>query len=165
VESREATWRKPLATEATSREATCGCPALPEGVDSTRKNGLTFLAPLTYPLIIEELRPEDTPRGRFSFPHIADSGPAAGHPAARVSTDPPYIRESHHGPRLSRRARSKPGRSTTVNAQRPPAQGSANELPGVSISIRHHHRSAKSITVVQWLTLLKAFGRMIFSPC
>ena len=36
-----------------------------ERTDSTTKNGLTFLAPLTYPLIIEELRPEETPRGRF----------------------------------------------------------------------------------------------------
>ena len=33
---------------------------------------MTFLAPLTYPLSIEELRPEDTPRGRFCFHDIAD---------------------------------------------------------------------------------------------
>ena len=29
---------------------------------------LTKLPLLTYPLIIEELRPEETPRGRFPFP-------------------------------------------------------------------------------------------------
>ena len=29
---------------------------------------MTDLPPLTYPLIIEELRPEEPPRGRFSFP-------------------------------------------------------------------------------------------------
>jgi hypothetical protein len=34
-----------------------------EHVDSTAKNGLTFLAPLTYLLIVEELRPEDNLAG------------------------------------------------------------------------------------------------------
>jgi len=43
---------------------------------------------LTYPLIIEQLRPEETPRGRFSFPHIADPDPAAGI-AQRASASPP----------------------------------------------------------------------------
>jgi hypothetical protein len=63
LESGESTQRNPLATEATSgSHPRC---ALPEGIDSRRKNGLTFLAPLTYPLIIEELRPEETPHGRF----------------------------------------------------------------------------------------------------
>lgn len=33
---------------------------------------LTKLPLFTYPLIIEELRPEDTPCGRFRFHHIAD---------------------------------------------------------------------------------------------
>jgi len=32
---------------------------------------------LTYPLIIEEWRPEETPRGRFRFPDIADPDPVA----------------------------------------------------------------------------------------
>ena len=58
-----------------------------EHVDSTTKSGLTFLAPLTYLLIIEELRPEDTPRGRFSFPHIADPDRDAGS-AQRASACP-----------------------------------------------------------------------------
>ena len=49
-----------------------------EHFDSTTKNGLTFLAPLTYLLIIEELRPEDNPRGRFRFPDIAELDPVAG---------------------------------------------------------------------------------------
>lgn len=45
---------------------------------SDRKNGqiqyqvLTKLPILTYPLIIEELRPEEPPRGRSCFPPIAD---------------------------------------------------------------------------------------------
>ena len=60
-----------------------------EHVDSTTKSGLTFLAPLTYLLIIEELRPEDTPRGRFRFPHIADPVSAVGISPARASACPP----------------------------------------------------------------------------
>jgi len=44
-------------------EATCR-----EVVESTCIFNLTKLPPLTCPLITEELRPEDTPRGRFSFP-------------------------------------------------------------------------------------------------
>ena len=39
---------------------------------------LTKLPLLTYPLIIEELRPEDNPLGRFRFPHIADPVPTVG---------------------------------------------------------------------------------------
>ena len=54
--------------EATRREA----------IESACIFRLTKLPPLTYPLIIEELRPEDNPRGRFRFPHIADPDPAAG---------------------------------------------------------------------------------------
>ncbi|WP_147434282.1 hypothetical protein [Roseinatronobacter ekhonensis] len=54
-----------LATEATSGSHPRHAP--PEGIDSKRKNGLTFLAPLTYLLIIEDFRPEDIPRGRFLF--------------------------------------------------------------------------------------------------
>jgi len=42
--------------------------------DSDSHLGLTFLAPLTYPLIIEELRPEDDPCGRFCFSDIAIVG-------------------------------------------------------------------------------------------
>lgn len=38
-------------------------PRRPEGIDSTSKNRLTKLPPLTYPLIIEELRSEDTLSG------------------------------------------------------------------------------------------------------
>ena len=38
-------------------------PRRPEGIDSTSKNRLTKLPPLTYPLIIEELRPEETLAG------------------------------------------------------------------------------------------------------
>lgn len=49
-----------------------------EAIESVCIFHLTKPPPLTYPLIIEELRPEDTPRGRFSFPHIADPVPAAG---------------------------------------------------------------------------------------
>ena len=41
-----------------------------EGFDSKHKNGLTFLAPLTYPLIIEELRPEDNLAGASFFPTL-----------------------------------------------------------------------------------------------
>ena len=46
----------------------------PKKCDSDSHLGLTFLAPLTYPLIIEELRPEDKPCGRFCFPNIAIVG-------------------------------------------------------------------------------------------
>lgn len=49
-----------------------------EAIESACIFHLTKLPPLTYPLIIEELRPEDTPRGRFRFPHIADPDPDAG---------------------------------------------------------------------------------------
>ncbi len=49
---------------------------------------LTKLPPLTYPLIIEELRPEDNPRGRFSFPDIADPDSDAGI-AQRATACPP----------------------------------------------------------------------------
>ena len=51
---------------------------LQEAIESTRIFHLTKLPILTYPLIIEELRPEDTPRGRFRFPHIADPDSDAG---------------------------------------------------------------------------------------
>ena len=47
-------------------------------IDSAHRFRLTKLPPLTYPLIIEELRPEDNPLGRFRFPHIADPIPAVG---------------------------------------------------------------------------------------
>jgi len=47
---------------------------LPKKCDSDSHLGLTKLPPLTYPLIIEELRPEDDPRGRFCFPDIAIVG-------------------------------------------------------------------------------------------
>ena len=49
-----------------------------EAVESKRVFHLTKLPPLTYPLIIEELRPEKPLRGRFSFPHIADPDADAG---------------------------------------------------------------------------------------
>ncbi len=64
-------------------EATC-C----EAIESKCIFRLTKLPPLTYPLIIEELRPEDTPLGRFSFPDIADPDRDAGI-AQRASACPP----------------------------------------------------------------------------
>ena len=51
---------------------------LPEAIESACIFHLTKLPPLTYPLIIEELRLEDNPLGRFRFPHIADPVPAVG---------------------------------------------------------------------------------------
>ncbi|SLN77973.1 hypothetical protein ROA7023_04618 [Roseisalinus antarcticus] len=42
-----------------------------EHIDSKLENGLTKLPPLTYPLTIEEQRPEEYPLGRFRFPLIA----------------------------------------------------------------------------------------------
>jgi hypothetical protein len=45
-------------------------------------------------LIIEELRPEEPPRERFSFPDIADPDPAAGI-AQRASACPLCPHESH----------------------------------------------------------------------
>ena len=59
-----------------------------EAIESTSVFHLTKLPPLTYPLIIEELRPEDNPRGRFRFPHIADPIPAVGI-AQRALARPP----------------------------------------------------------------------------
>ena len=50
---------------------------------------MTKLLPLTFPLIIEELRPEDTPCGRFSFHHIADLDADAG-VAQRAQACPPF---------------------------------------------------------------------------
>jgi hypothetical protein len=38
-------------------------------IDSISFSGLTDLPLLTYPLIIEELRPEDPLSGAFHFPH------------------------------------------------------------------------------------------------
>ena len=38
-----------------------------EGIDSTSKNGLTKLSPLTYPRNIEDLRTEDTLAGASFF--------------------------------------------------------------------------------------------------
>ena len=61
-EAREATFG-----EARGREATPEANSL-EAFESASLFGLTDLPPLTYPLIIEELRPEEPPRGRFSFP-------------------------------------------------------------------------------------------------
>jgi hypothetical protein len=61
MESKEAIPRNPLLPEATSGSHLRSSP--PEHIDSAYKNGLTFLAPLTYPLIIEELRPEETLAG------------------------------------------------------------------------------------------------------
>ena len=46
----------------------------PKKCDSDSHLALTMLPLLTYPLIIEELRSEDTPRGRFRFPDIAIAG-------------------------------------------------------------------------------------------
>jgi hypothetical protein len=63
-------------------EATCR-----EAVESACIFRLTKLPPLTHTLIIEELRSEDTPRGRSRFPHIAD--PDAGI-ARRALARPPY---------------------------------------------------------------------------
>ena len=62
-EAREATAGEVRWPEATLREAT-----LREAVESSSLFRLTDLPPLTYPLITEELRPQDPPRGRFSFP-------------------------------------------------------------------------------------------------
>ncbi|SUZ33552.1 hypothetical protein ROE7235_03324 [Roseibaca ekhonensis] len=59
-------------------------PDLAEHIDSTSENSLTKLPPLTYPFIIEELHPEETPLGCFRFPHIADADPAAG-PSGRMA--------------------------------------------------------------------------------
>lgn len=59
--SRESIQRNPRTSEATpGSHLRLGWP---EGIDSTSKNGLTKLPPLTYPLIIEELRPEETLAG------------------------------------------------------------------------------------------------------
>jgi hypothetical protein len=44
----------------------------PEAIESGRDFLLTDLPPLTHTLIIEEARPEETPRGRFRFPNIAN---------------------------------------------------------------------------------------------
>jgi hypothetical protein len=59
-----------------------------EAVESTSFFYLTKLPLLTYPLIIEELRPEEPPRGRFSFPDIADPDPDVGI-VQRASACPP----------------------------------------------------------------------------
>jgi len=72
MEAREASLRKPPLARCQPPEAT-----LREGIESTRDFLLTDLPPLTHTLIIEELRPEETPRGRFFFLHIADPDPAA----------------------------------------------------------------------------------------
>jgi len=61
TESTESTQRNPGTAEATP--GTHFRLGWPEGIDSTSKNGLTKLPPLTYPLIIEELRPEETLAG------------------------------------------------------------------------------------------------------
>jgi hypothetical protein len=72
AESREASLRKPVYRSQPAEAA------LPEAIESACIFHLTKLPPLTYPLIIEELRPEDKPLGRFRFPHIADPVPAVG---------------------------------------------------------------------------------------
>ena len=109
AESRESTCWIPLATEATTGSHPRG--ASPEGFDSKRKNGLTFLAPLTYPLIIEELRPEETPRGRFCFSLIADPDRATG-ACRRLALVCPHCpgSEPHPWTLSLRRARLKLGR-------------------------------------------------------
>ena len=64
AESRESSLRKPPCRKPASGSH-CR-----EAIESACIFRLTKLPPLTYPLIIEELRPEDTPRGRFRFhPH------------------------------------------------------------------------------------------------
>lgn len=50
---------------------------LQEAVESAVIFHLTDLPPLTYPLTIEELRPEESPRGRFCFPAIVAPDPDA----------------------------------------------------------------------------------------
>ena len=86
AESTKSTLRKP-GEESTTPESTCGS-TYREVIESACIFRLTKLPPLTYPLIIEELRPEDTPRGRFRFPDIAVPDPAAG-VAQRASACPP----------------------------------------------------------------------------
>jgi hypothetical protein len=49
-----------------------------EAVESNSFFYLTKLPILTYPLIIEELRPEEPLAGAFDFPHIADPDPDVG---------------------------------------------------------------------------------------
>ena len=66
-----------------------------EHVDSTTKSGLTFLAPLTYLLIIEEYCPQVSPCGPFRFPHIADPDPVAGHVARAHRHVRPAPNENH----------------------------------------------------------------------
>jgi len=53
----------PRAASGDPVEATCN-----EAIESARIVRLTKPPLLTYPLIIEDLRPEEIPRGRFSFP-------------------------------------------------------------------------------------------------
>ena len=61
-EARESTSGEARWPEATPREAT-----LREAVESASLFRLTGLPPLTYPLIIEELRPQEPPCGRSSL--------------------------------------------------------------------------------------------------
>ena len=80
-----------------------GSPSKPEPTerfDSTPKNGLTFLASLTYPLTIEELRPEDTLAGASFFSNTADSDPVAHFAGAAHRHICPAPMRTAHGPGL-----------------------------------------------------------------
>jgi len=87
--SQESTWPK------ASQFSQTGKPLRPwsflwsaEHVDSTRKKSLTKLPPLTHTQIIEDLRPEDDPCGRFCFPDIADPVLVAGYAGVSIGMSP-----------------------------------------------------------------------------
>ena len=94
-------------TRSQPAEATCE-----EAIESACIFRLTKLPPLIYPLIIEDLRPGDSPRGRSRFYHIADPVSAVGI-AQRASARPPAPNENRPWTSSLRRARSRAGRLTS----------------------------------------------------